>query len=214
MDRRAFNTTLLGAAVVATVSATSRGQTASRVTGVDTHAHVFHRGLTFIPQRRYTPDYDARPEQYLALLDAHGLSHGVVIPISILGTDNSYTVEVLKQTHGRLRGLAVVDPAKDLSTLDALQASGIVGVRLNLIGQTVPDVKSSPWKDLVAECVKRDWQVEVYDDAKRLREIVTPLVEMGAKVVVDHFGKPDPKQGVQDAGFQYLLGTAGSRRVW
>jgi hypothetical protein len=36
--------------------------------------------------------------------------------------------------------------------LDALQASGIVGVRLNLIGQAVPDVTSSPWKELVAEC--------------------------------------------------------------
>jgi predicted TIM-barrel fold metal-dependent hydrolase len=214
MNRRAFNAALLGAAAAAILPASASGQPVVRVTAVDTHAHVFHRGLTFIPQRRYTPDYDALPAQYLAMLDANGMSHGVVIPISILGTDNSYTVETLQQTQGRLRGLAVVDPAKDLGTLEALQASGIVGVRLNLIGQAVPDVTASPWKDLVAECVKRDWQVEVYDDAKRLREIVTPLVDAGAKVVVDHFGKPDPKEGINDPGFQYLLGVAGSRRVW
>jgi predicted TIM-barrel fold metal-dependent hydrolase len=214
MNRREFNAALLGAAVAATLPASASAQAVTHVTAVDTHAHVFHRGLTFIPQRCYTPDYDALPAQYLAMLDANGMSHGVVIPISILGTDNSYTVETLKQTQGRLRGLAVVDPAKDLGTLDALQASGIVGVRLNLIGQPVPDVQSSPWKELVAECVKRDWQVEVYDDAKRLRELVTPLVDAEAKVVVDHFGKPDPQQGVNDPGFQYLLGVAASRRVW
>jgi predicted TIM-barrel fold metal-dependent hydrolase len=215
MNRREFTATVLGVAAAATLPARAEGQTSAvRVTAVDTHAHVFHRGLTFIPQRRYTPDYDALPAQYLALLDANGMSHGVVIPISILGTDNSYTVEVLKQTQGRLRGLAVVDPAKDLGTLDALEKAGIVGVRLNLIGQPVPDVKSSPWKELVAECVKRDWQIEVYDDARRLRDIVTPLVDAGTKVVVDHFGKPEQKQGVNDPGFQYLLGLAASRRVW
>ena len=68
--------------------------------------------------------------------------------------------------------------------------------------------------ELVAECVKRDWQVEVYDDAKRLRELVTPLVDGGAKVVLDHFGKPDAQQGINDPGFQYLLGMAASQRVW
>ena len=211
VTRRTFGLgalSLLGAAGCGTL------RPAPPVKAVDAHAHVFHRGLTFIPQRRYTPDYDATPEVYLAMLDANGMSHGVVIPISILGTDNSYTIETLKWTHGRLRGLAVVDPAKDLGTLDTLQAAGIVGVRLNLIGQKVPDIKASPWKELVAECVKRDWQVEVYDDAKRLREIVTPLLDAGAKVVVDHFGKPDPKEGIGDPGFRYLLGVAGTRRVW
>ena len=214
MNRREFNIALLGAAATITLPTRVSSQTVARVTAVDTHAHVFHRGLKFIPERRYTPDYDALPAQYLAMLDANGMSHGVVIPISILGTDNSYIVETLQQTQGRLRGLAVVDPAKDLGTLDALQASGIVGVRLNLIGQPVPDVRSSPWRELVAECVKRDWQVEVYDDAKRLRELVTPLVDAGVKVVLDHFGKPDPQQGINDPGFQYLLGMAASQRVW
>jgi predicted TIM-barrel fold metal-dependent hydrolase len=213
LTRRAFTLGALSLAGVAGCG-TVRSRLPTPVTAIDTHAHVFHRGLTFIPQRRYTPDYDAMPEYYLAMLDANGLSHGVIIPISILGTDNSYTLEALKRTHGRLRGLAVVDPAKDLGTLDELQAGGIVGVRLNLIGQKVPDVKASPWKELVAECVKRDWQVEIYDDAKRLPEIITPLLDAGAKIVVDHFGKPDPKQGIEDPGFRYLLGVASTRRVW
>jgi predicted TIM-barrel fold metal-dependent hydrolase len=112
------------------------------VTSADTHAHVFHRELNFIPNRRYTPDYDAFPEQYLAMLDANGMSHGVIVPISILGTDNSHTVEALERVRNRLRGIAVVDPATDLDKVSGLDASGIAGIRMNLIGLPVPDVRA------------------------------------------------------------------------
>jgi predicted TIM-barrel fold metal-dependent hydrolase len=216
MNRREFN---IAALTVLGFAALCRSRVATAadpdVTAVDTHAHVFHRGLTFIPERRYTPEYDALPEEYLALLDAKGMSHGVIIPISILGTDNSYTVEVLKQAQGRLRGLAVVDPETDLGTLDDLAGAGIVGIRMNLAGgRPIPDVTGGAWKELVDEVKARDWHVEVYDDASRLPDIVAPLLASDAKVVVDHFGKPDPALGVKDPGFQFLLGTAGSEQVW
>ncbi len=214
MNRREFITTVAAVATSAQSMCLDSQKPVTKVTAVDTHAHVFHRGLKFIPQRRYTPDYDALPKQYLDTLDTNNISHGVIIPISILGTDNSYTLKVLRMSQGRLRGLAVVDPKEDLDKLDMLEANGIVGIRFNLIRRPVPDIKSSPWKELIAECVKRDWQVEVYDNAKRLPKLLASLVDAGAKVVVDHFGKPNPQQGVSDRGFQYLLGLASSNRVW
>jgi predicted TIM-barrel fold metal-dependent hydrolase len=219
MNRRDFNGALLklgGAALVAPALAACATKTASgvRITGIDTHAHVFHRGLPFVPNRRYTPDYDARPEQFLAKLDANGLSHGVIVPISILGTDNDYTLECVAGANGRLRGLAVVDPATDIPKLETLARGGIVGVRLNLIGKPVPDVRAGPWRDLVEACRRLDWQVEVYDDAQRLPQSLPHLVDAGVDVVVDHFGKPDPKLGVEDPGFRYLLGLGPTRKVW
>ncbi len=218
MKRRGFNHALLGlgaaAVVPASLTACAGKPSAARVTGVDTHAHVFHRGLPFIPNRRYTPTYDASPEEFIALFEANGLSNGVIIPISILGTNNDYTVQSVAKSGGRLRGLAVVDPQKDVGKLAELDRGGLVGIRLNLIGQPVPDVTTGAWRDLIAACRAIDWQVEVYDDARRLPELLTALVDSGVKVVVDHFGKPDPKLGVQDPGFQYLLGLGSTRRVW
>ena len=184
------------------------------MTGVDTHAHVFHRGLPFVANRRYTPDYDAHPAEFLAQQDANAMSHGVIIPISILGTNNDYTLECIAGAGGRLRGLAVVDPATDIGKLDALARGGIVGIRLNLIGKPVPDVRTGAWRELVDECRRLNWQVEVYDDARRLQELLPHLVDGGVNVVVDHFGKPDPKLGVADPGFQYLLGMGSTRKVW
>lgn len=218
MNRRDFGfaTLGLGAAAVLPVGLAGCAGAVShaRVTAVDTHAHVFHRGLPFVPNRRYTPDYDALPADYTAVLDANGMSHGVIIPISILGTNNDYTVECLRASGGRLRGLAVVDPEKDIAKLDGLAAAGIVGIRLNLIGKEVPDARQGAWRELFAACAKLDWQVEVYDDAARLSQLVTPLVDAGVNVVVDHFGKPAAKLGVDDPGFRYLLGLGATRKVW
>ena len=93
------------------------------VTGlaVDSHAHVFLQGLALADTRRHTPDYDAPLTQYLGLLDAHGLSHGVLVQPSFLGTDNSHLVQALRAAPARLRGVAVVDPAIDDA---ALQVGG------------------------------------------------------------------------------------------
>jgi len=218
MQRRNFNNALLGIGaatlVPSVLSACANKVSATQLTGIDTHAHVFHRGLPFVANRRYTPDYDARPEQFLGMLDANQLSHGVIIPISILGNNNDYTLECIAASGGRLRGLAVVDPKTDIGKLENLDRGGIVGVRLNLIGKPVPDVASGAWRELVEACRKLNWQVEVYDDAQRLAQLLTKLVDAGVNVVVDHFGKPDPKLGVADPGFQYLLGLGVTRQVW
>nr|CUV26796.1 protein of unknown function [Ralstonia solanacearum] len=45
--------------------------------------------------------YDATLPAYLAQLDAHGLSHGVLIQPSFLGVDNSYLLAALE--HMRVR---------------------------------------------------------------------------------------------------------------
>src|ERR1700741_2321797 len=73
-------------------------------TVIDTHSHVFHRGLKLASGRRYAPDYDAPLSLYLAQLDQNGTTNGVLVQPSFLGTDNSYIVDCLGQTNGRLRG--------------------------------------------------------------------------------------------------------------
>ncbi|QRG26799.1 amidohydrolase family protein [Halomonas binhaiensis] len=80
------------------------------VIGVDTHAHVFRADLPLAPGRRYSPDYDASVDSFLGHLNLHGVSHGVLVQPSFLGTDNSFMVAALRQHPSRLRGIAVVDP--------------------------------------------------------------------------------------------------------
>lgn len=181
---------------------------------IDTHAHVFHRGLKLAPGRRYAPDYDAPLALYLQQLDQNGITNGVLVQPSFLGTDNSYLVECLKATSGRLRGIAVVDVGVAADELRALDRAGVAGIRLNLVGQPLPDLTSDEWTALLAQIRTLDWQVEIQRNAGDLATLAPKLLDQGVKVVLDHFALPDPKLGVDDPGFRSVLELGATRNVW
>jgi len=180
-----------------------------RPLAVDTHAHVFVRGLPLAEGRRYAPDHDATPGDYLGLLDAHGLTHGVLVQPSFLGTDNSHLLQALRDGGPRLRGVAVVDPDFDAAALDALAAAGIAGMRLNLMGLPTPPLAEPGWRALLDHANRLGWHVEVHAPAARLPAILPPLLAAGCRVVVDHFGRP---AGMDE--LRHLLRHAGTGQVW
>jgi predicted TIM-barrel fold metal-dependent hydrolase len=182
---------------------------------IDTHAHVFRRDLPMAADRRYTPAQDAPLDRYLAVLDRHGVSWGVLVQPSFLGTDNRFLLRSLKKAAGRIKGIAVVDPAAGRQTLKILQWVGITGIRLNLFGlPTLPDLAGDDWRRLHGELVERNWQVQVHVEGARLPTLLPSLLDTGVRIVVDHFGRPDPAQGTRCPGFQALLRAAETGRVW
>lgn len=217
MNRREFNGRLIGAALATVLpgcTSFAKRDAERKLAAVDTHAHVFQRGLSLASGRRYVPDYDATLENYLVVLDQHDVTHGVLVQPSFLGTDNSYMLAALRKAPARLRGIAVVDPGIAPAELDALDRDGVVGIRLNLVGSQLPDLSTQLWQDFFKQAARLDWQVEVHREARDLPLVLPSLLRAGVNVVVDHFGRPDPQLGINDPGFQYLLKTAASRRVW
>ncbi|MND23940.1 4-sulfomuconolactone hydrolase [compost metagenome] len=182
---------------------------------VDTHAHSFHRGLSFIESRRFTPSYDAAYAEYIGQLDQHGIDHGVLVALSILGNDNSYLLECLQRANGRLRGVVAIDPSTDFELLSGFAQAGVVGIRINLTGNLpVPDFSSAEWRRILGFCQHHKWHIEINDCCDRLMQSVRPLLDANVFVVVDHFGMPDPKLGTEDPGFLKLLQVAESGQVW
>ncbi|SAK93342.1 hydrolase [Caballeronia catudaia] len=187
---------------------------ASMPSFVDTHAHVFRSSLQLAHKRRYTPNYDAQLESYLVLLKQHGFGYGVLVQPSFLGTDNSHLLEALASEPSKLRGVAVVSPDISDDELARFAKGGVTGIRLNLIGQPLPDLTAAPWTVLWRRLLELGWHVELHRQACDLRPLIEPLLEAGLRVVVDHFGRPDPDQGTIDPGFRDLLGFRASGRVW
>jgi predicted TIM-barrel fold metal-dependent hydrolase len=181
---------------------------------VDSHAHIFSLDAPLSSDRRYTPRHEATVEDYLDKLSAHGIGRGVLVQPSFLGTDNRLLVCTLQRHPEKLRGIAVVDPTINKNELDQLDAAGVVGIRLNLIGREIPDFRNGTWRSHFEALLARDWQVEVHCEASVLHAVLPPLLEIGTKVVVDHFGRPDPTPGTDDTGFRYLLSLANTGRIW
>ena len=208
LTRRQFS---LAAAATALCATSAR---AADAPAIDTHAHVFHNGLKRAADIRYSPDYDAKLDDYLRMLDANGLTNGVLVQPSFLGTDNSYILECLGAAKGRVRAIAVVDPAVSADELKRLNDAGVVGIRLNLVGKPLPDLASPVWQAHLAAVAKLGWQVEVQRAAVDLATLAPKILASGVNLVLDHFALPDPKAGVGDPGFLALWGLAPTRRVW
>jgi predicted TIM-barrel fold metal-dependent hydrolase len=176
------------------------------IRAIDCHAHVMRRDAPLAPDRHSAPKRDCTVEEYLSVLDANGISHGVLTAPSFYGTDNSLLLDALDHAKGRLRGTIIVDPGIDRASLAAMGARGAVGIRLNWVRRsTLPDVSAPSYRQLFANVRDLDWHVEIYLEGPFLAKLLPAIRDSGAKVVVDHFGSPDPARGVACAGFQAVL---------
>nr|WP_256591123.1 amidohydrolase family protein [Pseudomonas sp. ERMR1:02] len=138
-------------------------------------------------------------------MGAHGLSHGVLVQPSFLGTDNSYLLGALRQAPEQLRGVVVLEPGVSRATLNDMDHLGVVGVRLNLMGKALPDFRNSAWREFFRHIADLDWHVELHREVKDLPVLINQLAPFGLKLVIDHFGRPDANSGVDQPGFCELL---------
>ena len=172
---------------------------------VDTHAHVI--GLPpaypFVAERSYTPP-EAPAARYLAMLDATGMAHGVLVQVSVHGTDNRLMVETLKANRQRLRGIAVIPlglPDRDLADL---KEAGVTGLRLNvLFGGGVGLDQVERYGALAREM---GWHLQFLLDARHLPEMAGLMARLPVPLVFDHMGHMPASAGVDHPGFQALLG--------
>lgn len=184
------------------------------ITGIDSHAHAFSRELELAAVRRYTPDYDATLAQYLDHLHTHGLSHGVLVQPSFLGSDNRYLLAALEQAPEQLRGVVVVEPDISRAELQEMARLGVVGVRLNLMGTGSPDFREILWKDFLGHLAELDWHVELHAPVEHLPGLIRQLMPFGVRLVVDHFGRPDARSGLDQPGYPDLMALGASGQVW
>lgn len=189
-------------------------QGVSNISAIDGHAHVFVQGLRMIRERRHTPGHSATVDDYARHLAANQISHGVLVQPSFLGTDNTFLLGVLARYPSRLRGVVVVEPEIDEVQLEALAQLGVVGVRLNLLGTPLPDLAQPRWLRFMARIKALDWHIEVQRQAEDLPYLLGAMLRAGCKIVVDHFGRPNPQLATADPGFQYLLTQGDSGHVW
>ena len=176
------------------------------VSAVDAHAHVLKRDAPLVSERHSKPARDATIEELIGILDAHDVSHAVLTAPSFYGPDNSLLRAALATYPSRLRGTIIVAPDADPEMLAQCKREGVVGIRFNWFRRdTLPDVTSTSYRQLLARVRELGWHVELYLEDAKIAGVLPPLRAAGVKVVVDHFGSPDPAKGVSCTGFQQVL---------
>lgn len=172
---------------------------------VDTHAHVIGSppAWPLEPVRNYTAP-DATATMYTGMLDAIGAAYGVLVQVSVHGTDNRLMLETLRAHPQRLRGVAVVDPGLPERDYAALREQGVRGLRINALFAGGPTLQALEEYDAI--CRSMDWHLQLLLDARELPSLAPRLSRLRTPLVVDHMGHLPADAGVTHPGFQHLLG--------
>lgn len=154
---------------------------------VDSHAHVI--GTHYIAERTYTP-HPAPPSAYLDMLDATGMTYGVLVQVSVHGTDNTLMLDTLRAHPQRLRGIAVAPLTLPTPAWQRMKEAGVVGLRLNTTtggGIGLRDLASYE-----ALCRELGWHLQFLIFPEQLNELAPKLSTLKVPVVFDHLAYVTP----------------------
>jgi predicted TIM-barrel fold metal-dependent hydrolase len=174
----------------------------------DCHAHVFCAGQRpFAPHANYLPDPSqcGTAADFAALLDAHGLTHGLLVAAEPYMEDNSCMIEAIAAYPDRFKGVALVKPDISDRALDALATQPIVGIRYNLSSFGMQQFMHPGTERLFARLVELGWFLQIHCEKDELVAAMPIIRRSGIRVMMDHFGRPDPRRGLMQPGFAALL---------
>lgn len=180
---------------------------------VDSHVHLFTRALPLASTAWTAPEVELPTEAFEELMARHGVTHGVISAMSLLGDQNDYTVAALRR-NPRLRGTAIVDPTADRDLVARLRDDGVVGLRLQWRRRTpLPDLTDPDHRRLLRHVADLGWHVQLNVERDRMPPVLDQLCRSGVDIVVDHYGDPSPETGYDNEGGRSLLRALDTGRV-
>ncbi|MFC0385938.1 amidohydrolase family protein [Muricoccus vinaceus] len=181
---------------------------------IDSHFHLYTTDMPRVASAWHQPPFDATPEGFLKIMDTHGVTFGVIAAASMYGEYNDYTIRATRK-HKRLRGTVILAPDADFYRMERMKEDGIVGIRIFYRHvASPPDLRSAEYQRLLRRVRDLDWHVHVLAESHDLPAVIEGTEAAGVKLVIDHFGRPDPHQGVNAPGFKAMLAAVERGNTW
>ena len=181
----------------------------------DGHCHIFGPAgrFPYASNRSYTPPDSGR--ENLAVLHRHlGLSRAILVQASCHGTDNSAMLDAMTWSQGAWRGVAMVRGDVSDEELEAMNEGGVRGVRFNFVAHLggAPDLDVV--NGVVARIARLGWHVELHLDARDIEAYRGFLLRLPVPFIIDHMGRVEALQGLQQRPFRQLLDLMKHELAW
>lgn len=182
---------------------------------IDCHNHVLDpRHFPYAKDVYYEPcgQEIGTLVQHRAVMDAYGVRCALLVgPNSGYGTDNRCLLNALAQSAGRYKGIAVVDNEVGRDELLRLKSAGVVGIAFN--STIYGTAHYADTAALLRRLAELDLFIQVQVEGDQMVALAPMLLRSGARILIDHCGRPTPGLGLQQAGFQSVLSLAKSGRA-
>jgi len=152
------------------------------------------------------PNERGTPAEYLNVLDAHGVTHGLLVnPQAGYATDNACMLDAIAGSRGRLKGIALIGHDVTDRELQQLKDGGVVGARFNLLFSHATSIRGAEGVRLLERVREVGWFAQIYFRGDELLDALPVLRQSKVPIVADHLGAPDTARPVTQPGFQALL---------
>lgn len=182
----------------------------------DTHFHVWGPPHLFpySEKRRYTPPA-APVEHYLKVAKVLGLERGVIVQPSAHGTDTRITLNAIKVSGGKLRGMIRADAKLTPPDIRALHAGGVRGIRIALRRGHGNAFNRDLFDRTVEQLVPVRWPLDLQIDDDSIEPMSDLIRTVPVPVIIDTFGHIDlRKGGLDQPAFRALLALLDTGNVW
>lgn len=181
----------------------------------DTHVHVFGPGDVFPyhPMRTYTPP-DASAEMLFALQDHLGFERTVIVQATCHGPDNTATLAAIAQDPSRFRGVAMIDETYGPKEFEILHEGGIRGVRMSFARHLSGPPDFTRIREVAGIVGPLGWHLELYLESQDVVDNAAELGGLGVPIVIDHMARAKAEDGIDQPGFQLLLGFLKDADFW
>lgn len=174
----------------------------------DTHVHLLaapeelplNAGRTQDPAQSYA----AYLSDYKAHLANLGITRGVVVQSIFYGTDNTITVNAVRDMGPGFKGIGLLSDDASDADLDQFVAWNLKGVRLNYVHGGVLTWEGA--KAMAPRLAERGLHIQMLMHADlHMDDLAADIADLPVPVVFDHIGWPsDMTKGPTHRGFQAL----------
>ena len=181
----------------------------------DAHCHVFgpaHK-FPYAPNRRYTPE-DAPKEALASLHGFLGIDRAVIVQASCHGTDNRAMLDAIAAAPVKYRGVAIVDDSFSDADYETLHAGGVRGVRFNFVSHLGGAPDMSVFYRVLDRIKGLGWHVVLHLDGANIIPLSDVMRQLPLPFVIDHMGRVEAEQGIDQPAFRALLELVRLERCW
>jgi D-galactarolactone isomerase len=177
----------------------------------DCHIHIY--------DPRFQPPVDkplnGTVSDYRLLQNRIGVSRVVIVQPRNYKTDNSPTVDAIKQLGiANARGIAVLHPTVTEAELKRLDDGGIRGIRFTVSNPAHAVVSIDMMEPLAKRIAPYGWHLQLNMDPQQVIDHADMLKRLPTPLVFDHMGKPPMPDGVNHPSHKIIRSLLDAGRAW